>query len=373
MHFSVFLAGRSASPSDDHAVIHQTVQHAKEAEALGYDAVFCPDHHFTGYAPMASDPFIFAAFLAGQLKRVKFGFSVTTIPLHHPVRIAERINLLDQLTEGRLLVGIGSGTTPEEMIGFGVNYKETSRISEENLAIAEQLWDKGLDDAPVQFDTGHYKGAVIQRIVPAPYGDKHAPLMSVALRPSSAERAAKAGYPAFIPAFTPPKIGGTDPYSHVLKYFTVYRDALLAAGHSQAVTDQALEWTTHTYQCVHVAETDEKARAELEIILAAYQESVERELVYNKRAEEISDVKIHEAPDALSEDWIATWCLYGSPQTVIKHLQDYADLGIGNILMGFSNGPLTPERIRLGRESMTLFAEQVMPHFAKAKTPETVA
>ncbi|MEE3623554.1 LLM class flavin-dependent oxidoreductase [Nitrospirillum sp. BR 11752] len=368
MRFSVFLAGRSLGPQDDKFVIDTLVSHAKEAEALGYDAVFTPDHHFTGYAPMASDPFVFTAFLAGQLKRVHFGFSVTTVPLHHPVRFAERVNLLDQLTEGRLLVGIGSGTTPEEMIGFGVNYKETSRIAQENLDIAEALWAKTTDDPAVEFDTGHYKGQVVQRIVPAPYGDKpHAPLMSVALRPGSADRAAKAGFPAFIPAFTPPQIGGREPLAHVTKYFTYYRDALLAAGHAPDVVAKALAWTTHTYQCVHVAPTDVQAREELELILKSYQAAVDRELVYNKRAEAISDVKIHEAPNALSEDWISTWCLYGSPDTVAAHLRDYADLGIGNVLMSFTNGPLTAERDRLGRASMRLFAEQVMPRFREGE------
>ncbi|WP_216320629.1 LLM class flavin-dependent oxidoreductase [Deinococcus aestuarii] len=363
MRFSVFLVGRSTAPEQDRAIIGALTEHAREAEALGYDAVFMPDHHFTGYAPMSSDPFVFAAYLAGQLKRMHFGMSVTTVPLHHPVRFAERVNLLDQLTGGRLLVGIGSGTTPEEMIGFGVNYKETSRIAQENLDIAERLWQKAVDDDPVQFDTGHYKGAVIQRIVPAPYGERHAPLMSVALRESSALRAAQSGYPAFIPAFTPPKIGGTEPFTHVQKYFKVYRDALLAAGHPEEVVRSALSWTTHTYQCVHVAETDEQAREELEVILRGYQAAIDREMVYNKRAEEISDVKIHGTPDALSEDWIGTWCLYGSPETVRAHLQEYRDLGIGNVLMGFTNGPLTDERLRLGRQSMRLFAERVMPHF----------
>lgn len=366
MKFSVFLVGRSTHPSEDQSVIQAMIAHSKQAEALGFDAVFTPDHHFTGYAPMASDPFIFAAFLAGQLKRIRFGFSVTTTPLHNPVRFAERINLLDQLTEGRLLVGIGSGTTPEEMIGFGVNFKDAGRIAEENLAIAEQLWAKTIEDEPILFDTGHYKGAVVQRIVPAPYGEKHAPLMSVALRPNSAERAATAGFPAFIPAFTPPKIGGTEPYSHVKKYFDYYLNALQAAGHPAETIASALEWTTHSYQCVHVAETDEQARAELEVILKAYQAAVDREVPYNKRAETISDVKTHEPPDALSDDWIETWCLYGSPETVAKKLQPYADLGIGNVLMGFTNGPLTAERLALGEKSMKLFAEHVMPRFKTA-------
>jgi alkanesulfonate monooxygenase SsuD/methylene tetrahydromethanopterin reductase-like flavin-dependent oxidoreductase (luciferase family) len=369
MHFSVFLVGRSMGPEQDRGVISALVDHAKAAEGLGYDAIFCPDHHFTGYAPMASDPFLFAAFLAGQLKRVRFGFSVTTVPLHHPVRFVERINLLDQLTEGRLLVGIGSGTTPEEMIGFGVNHKDAGRIAEENLALAERLWAKSLDDDPIQFDTGHYRGAVVQRIVPRPYGDHHAPLMSVALRPASAERAAQAGYPAFIPAFTPPKIGGRDPFSHVLKYYTAYREALIAAGHDDAVVGEALAWTTHSYQCVHLAKTDDQAREELEVILAAYQAAIDREMVYNKRAEEISNVKTHDTPNALSDDWIDTWCLYGSPDTVREKLQPYADLGIGNTLLGFTTGPLTPARIALSQQAMTLFAHEVMPHFKTAASP----
>ncbi|WP_159306911.1 LLM class flavin-dependent oxidoreductase, partial [Klebsiella pneumoniae] len=109
-------------------------------------------------APMSSDPFVFAAYLAGQLKKIHFGMSVTTVPLHHPVRFAERVNLLDQLTEGRLLVGIGSGTTPEEMIGFGVNYKDASSLLQENLDLVQRLWEKNIEDDPIIFETGHYKG-----------------------------------------------------------------------------------------------------------------------------------------------------------------------------------------------------------------------
>ena len=117
MRFSVFLVGRSTAPEQDRRIIQDMAEHAREAEDLGYDAVFMPDHHFTGYAPMSSDPFMFAAYLAAQLRRVHFGMSVTTVPLHHPVRFAERVNLLDQLTGGRLLVGIGSGTTPDILTG----------------------------------------------------------------------------------------------------------------------------------------------------------------------------------------------------------------------------------------------------------------
>ncbi|UFH30026.1 LLM class flavin-dependent oxidoreductase [Pseudomonas sp. CIP-10] len=363
MRFSVFLVGRSTASSEDKAVIDALVDHSKQAEALGYDAVFMPDHHFTGYAPMSSDPFVFAAYLAGQLKRIHFGMSVTTVPLHHPVRFAERVNLLDQLTEGRLLVGIGSGTTPEEMIGFGVNYKEASALLQENLDLIQRLWDKKIEDEPVVFTTGHYKGAVVQRIVPTAYEAPFKRIMPVALRETSMQRAADNGWPAFIPAFTPPVAASDDPFAHLSRYFGRYKEALLGAGHSQAVIDHCLGWTTHTYQCVHVAPSDEQAEDELHAILRSYKQAIDREYTYNKRAEKISGVELHPHPDCFSPEWIKTWCLHGSPETVAEELEKHRQLGIGNVLMGFTNGPLTPERMRLGAQSMKLFATEVMPRF----------
>ncbi len=366
MRFSLFLNARSGAPEQDRQLILDLIDHVKLASELGFEAVFLPDHHFTGYMPVASDPFLFAAYLAALHRHLYFGFSVTSVPLHSPVRFVERINILDQLTEGRILVGIGSGTTPEEMIGFGVNYKEASKVSDENLVIAEQLWAKTFASPAVKFDTGHYKGEVLQRIAPAPYTAGHARLMPVAMKEASARRAAENGWPAFIPAFTPPVIGGKEPLTHVTKYFNVYRDLLLGAGHSPERTADALSWTTHTYQCVHLAETDEQAKEELMVILRAYQDALDREQVFNDKAEAASSNKKTDAtPMSLTEDWIATWCLYGSPKTVTEHLRPYEELGIGNILCGTTNGPLTPKRIEFAERTLRLLSTEVMPNFRK--------
>jgi alkanesulfonate monooxygenase SsuD/methylene tetrahydromethanopterin reductase-like flavin-dependent oxidoreductase (luciferase family) len=370
VRFSVFLNARSLGPEDDRQNMLWLVEHAKLAQDAGFEAVFLPDHHFTGYMPMASDSFIFAAYLAAQLKGMHFGFSVASIPLHSPVRFVERVNILDQLTEGRLLVGVGSGTTPEEMIGFGVNYQDASSIAEANLAIAEQLWAKRMSDPAVAYENGPYKGEVLQRIAPAPYTPGHARLMPVAMKPASAKRAAENGWPAFIPAFTPPNIGGREPLTHVTKYFTAYRDMLQAAGHEHARVADALSWTTHTYQCVHVAESDDQARDELMQILEAYQQAVEREKAFNDKAEEgAANQKTDRTPNALTEDWIATWCLFGSPKTVREHLEPYAELGIGNILCGTTTGPLTEQRLGWANQTLDLLSREVIPHFRQGGAP----
>ena len=135
------------------------------------------------------------------------------------------------------------------------------------------------------------------------------------------------------------------------------------------MTRDALSWTTHTYQCVHVADSDDQAREELEIILRAYQDAVDREAAFAARAEgREENKKTDTISGALTDEWIATWCLYGSPETVAEHLQPYADLGIGNILCGTSTGPLNEERLKFANQTIDLMGRKVMPRFtAKAE------
>jgi alkanesulfonate monooxygenase SsuD/methylene tetrahydromethanopterin reductase-like flavin-dependent oxidoreductase (luciferase family) len=63
----------------------------------------------------------------------------------------------------------------------------------------------------------------------------------------------------------------------------------------------------------------------------------------------------------LSEDWIGTWCLYGSPETVIEHLRPYRDLGIGNILCGTTTGPLSEQRLAFANQTVDLLSDKVFP------------
>src|ERR1044071_6209183 len=65
MRFSIFLTARSMHPDQDATIIGAMTDFALHAEELGFDAVFCPDHHFTGYGPMGCDPFLNQAYLAG--------------------------------------------------------------------------------------------------------------------------------------------------------------------------------------------------------------------------------------------------------------------------------------------------------------------
>ncbi|MBR7559234.1 LLM class flavin-dependent oxidoreductase, partial [Mycobacterium tuberculosis] len=99
----------------------------------------------------------------------------------------------------------------EEMIGFGVNYKDASALAQENLDLVQRLWEKSIEDEPITFETSHYKGAVVQRIVPTAFQRPFNRIMPVALRETSMQRAADMGWPAFIPSFTPPVPASAEP------------------------------------------------------------------------------------------------------------------------------------------------------------------
>ena len=92
------------------------------------DAVWLTEHHFDGAVAYA-DPVVFAAAVAMRTHRVRIGFAVVEMALHHPVRLAVQTALVDNLSRGRLIVGTGRGSAYNayEYFGFGTTLAEGHR------------------------------------------------------------------------------------------------------------------------------------------------------------------------------------------------------------------------------------------------------
>ena len=95
------------------------------AEELGFDSIWTVEHHFTDYT-MCPDPVQLLTYLAARTSRIQLGTGVIVLPWHDPMRVAEQITLLDNLSGGRLILGIGRGLARVEYEGFGVDMN-TSR------------------------------------------------------------------------------------------------------------------------------------------------------------------------------------------------------------------------------------------------------
>jgi alkanesulfonate monooxygenase SsuD/methylene tetrahydromethanopterin reductase-like flavin-dependent oxidoreductase (luciferase family) len=108
MQFGHFFYPMKFDDAHDDQAIDDCLYEAELAEALGLDAVWLAEHHFTGEV-VYGDPLVFASALAMKTKRVLIGFGILEMSVHNPVRLAIQIALLDNLSRGRLLVGLVVG------------------------------------------------------------------------------------------------------------------------------------------------------------------------------------------------------------------------------------------------------------------------
>jgi alkanesulfonate monooxygenase SsuD/methylene tetrahydromethanopterin reductase-like flavin-dependent oxidoreductase (luciferase family) len=160
---------------------------AARAEDAGFDSVWASEHHFSDYQLTASTP-MFLSWVAGQTSRVKLGAMVTVLPWHDPVRVAESYAVLDHLSGGRAIMGIGRGLGAVEFTGFRVAMGESRRrFKEYSEAILEAL------------ETGviHYDGELYQQprtsIRPQPLASFKGRTFASAVSPESMEIMARMG------------------------------------------------------------------------------------------------------------------------------------------------------------------------------------
>ena len=109
MKFSNFLFTASMDANKDAQVIDEALREGQLCDQLGMDMLWLAEHHFDGICAYV-DPVTFAAALAASTKQIHIGFAVAQMSLHHPIRMAEQMALIDNISKGRLLVGLGRGT-----------------------------------------------------------------------------------------------------------------------------------------------------------------------------------------------------------------------------------------------------------------------
>jgi len=155
MKFGVFLpvSGRAASRKT-------LMQAAQQAEALGYDSVWAADRLVmpwkiaTTYPYSKEATFIVPpdrpffdtltclAFLAGCTEKIQLGMSVMVLPYRHPLHWAKIATTIDQLSTGRLILGVGVGWMEEEFAAMNAPFKERGQVSDEQLTLLKQLWSE---------------------------------------------------------------------------------------------------------------------------------------------------------------------------------------------------------------------------------------
>lgn len=111
------------------------------AEELGYDHAFVSEHHFLKN-DMLPSPLIAISYLAAKTERINLGTGLLLLPLHDPVRIAEDTAVVDVVSGGRLILGLGQGFRPEEFDGFHRDLKDRNILMREGVQLLRRFWSE---------------------------------------------------------------------------------------------------------------------------------------------------------------------------------------------------------------------------------------
>ena len=175
--------------------VQAVVQLAVRAEELGFDSVWVHDHVFNvdriydriGGRPYY-EPLTILTYVAAKTQRVALGTSVLVLPYHNPIRLAKIAATLDQLSGGRLILGVGVGSIPQESEAMGSPYAERGAITDEAIAVMKELWTQ--DDPSFAGAYSHFSG---MKFSPKPLQRPHIPLVIGGNSRAAVRRAVRLG------------------------------------------------------------------------------------------------------------------------------------------------------------------------------------
>ena len=305
------------------------LEQAQQADEWGFDWVSCSEHHYT---PLLQTPNanVFAAALSRVVRRAKIAVLGPLVSMNNPVRIAEELAMLDQLSGGRLVVLFLRGT-PNEFLAYGVNPDETrARTQEASLLITRALTER----QPFGWQGRYYRFRTIS-VWPGPVQQPHPPLYYSGNSLESASFAA-AQHLGLGVSFYP---------AHVVEQMTGHYKQECAKHGWEPSPDQLL------YRCfIAVGEDDKEADA----FQAKFFVGDAIGDLFRGRGAAVGPPPQTQAGFGLGE---LRFC--GSPDTVVQQITDFHEAtGVGVIDVAFGGAGLTLEE---GTKSMRLFASEVLP------------
>src|SRR3954464_15199155 len=120
MKFGIFLAPFHRLGDNPPLAIERDFKLIELLDELGYDEAWIGEHHSAGWETIAS-PEVFIAAAAQRTRQIKLGTGVISLPYHHPLMVANRMILLDHLTEGRVMLGVGPGALVTDALMLGID------------------------------------------------------------------------------------------------------------------------------------------------------------------------------------------------------------------------------------------------------------
>jgi alkanesulfonate monooxygenase SsuD/methylene tetrahydromethanopterin reductase-like flavin-dependent oxidoreductase (luciferase family) len=325
-----------------HQLYEERLQLLEAADAAGFFCYHLAEHHATPLG-MAPSPALFLSAVAQRTRQLRLGPLVYLLPLYNPLRLIEEVCMLDQLSGGRLELGVGRGVTPYELRYFGVDPAGTRAIFDEALAVLVA----GLTHERLTFEGQHYQYHDVPMEL-HPLQQPYPPLWYPTHNPESVAYAARHGF-HFV---------GLGPAALVRQHVDAYWQTWAAHQHDPGrLNGHVATPKVGILRQVYVADTDEEALAATRAAHGDWYRSI---------------TKLWHDHDDHSVDGLFAWetatqyetILFGSPARVREQITRLLEVsGCNYVICAFAWGTLPHEQTL---RSLRLFAEEVMPAYAAA-------
>jgi alkanesulfonate monooxygenase SsuD/methylene tetrahydromethanopterin reductase-like flavin-dependent oxidoreductase (luciferase family) len=344
----------------DFEVYRQDLRLADLAEPLGFESVWGVEHHFTDYT-MCPDVLQFLAYMAGRTERVQLGSMVVVLPWHDPLRVAEEVSMLDNLSGGRLILGLGRGAGKVEFDGF----RQSMDDSRARFVESAQMLLRGLETGFCEHEGAFVKQPRVA-VRPAPFKSFRGRTYAAAVSPESARIMAELGVGMLI---IPQK-----PWPEVAKELDDYRAIYRQVNGMDAPPPISAGWT-------FCDENAERARELAYRYIGGYFQTVLEHYrfaddhlgrtkgyeYYGKMTE-----KIHTYGEDKIIDFFVNLQVWGTPERCYEKILDIHRRIWNTHYVGVFSYAGMPEDE--AERSMRLFAGEVMPALQRlGRTAEPVA
>ncbi len=345
MEFGMFHEFPSMPGRGETEMFDEAMAQVDAAERWGLDVMWLAEIHFAPERTYLSSPLAIASAIAARTKRMKIGIAVQVLPLCHPLRLAEEAATVDQISEGRLIFGVGRSGVVGTYDAYQVPYDESRERFAEIFEIVKEAWSR-----PRFSYEGKFHRFDNVACVPHPYRNKMPPIRIAASTPDTFPAIGGQGYPVFASVR---HVAWPD----LAPQIRSYHDAYKAAGHPG-------RGRAYVSAPIYIAETEERARAEAE-------ESVTH--FYRLQYELIADSARRSGRQAFIDraerlrtltyaDVLRGNVLVGTPKTVGEKLRRLREeIGFDGILAELNCGGLIPHDRVLN--ALRLLCQEVMPQF----------
>ncbi|HEX4107781.1 MAG TPA: LLM class flavin-dependent oxidoreductase [Solirubrobacteraceae bacterium] len=354
MHIGTGVFFQGGHGPSDAEVWRDGVALADRVEPLGFDSLWTAEHHFDDYV-MSPSPTQFLTYMAGRTSRVKLGSMVMVVPWHDPVRLAEEISVLDELSDGRLIAGFGRGLGIIEFDGFRLNMGESRRRFVEHTEAILQ----GLETGEITYEGELYRQPTVQ-IRPRVSRTFRGRVYASAVSPASSEIMARLGIGLLIIA--------QKPWETTFAEISRYRERYLEINGTEPPRPVLANFTS-------IHSDPERALELREAYGVEYARSAVRHYDFgNPRIAEIPGYEYYAAlrqnmdrhgPEVFAR-FLAELQIFGTPEQVVEEtLERVRKLDAGAVINVFDMGG-TPADVAI--RSMELYAREVLPRLQAEDT-----